>query len=174
MPVRPLLAERGCTVSPDVRLRSPAEVVDHFGASGTTGVVDGTAIDADTHLVGRPLSGNRNDCRARADSGAKAAVGKTMTIADGGYRGTGLVIPHRRRSQDEELHERKQAHNRSHKQVRARVKHAFARINTWKILRDCRLRGDGLHPAMSGIAPPPHLARTGQSHRVAACRESGS
>lgn len=32
--VRPLLAERGCTVSPDVRLRSLAEVVDHLGASG--------------------------------------------------------------------------------------------------------------------------------------------
>ncbi len=28
--VRPLLAERGCTVSPDVRLRSLAEVVDHL------------------------------------------------------------------------------------------------------------------------------------------------
>jgi hypothetical protein len=28
--VRPLLAERACTVSPDVRLRSPAEVVDHL------------------------------------------------------------------------------------------------------------------------------------------------
>ncbi|MGW1675033.1 hypothetical protein [Streptomyces sp. NPDC002324] len=28
--VRPLLAERGCTISLDVRLRSPAEVVDHL------------------------------------------------------------------------------------------------------------------------------------------------
>ncbi|MDX2683023.1 transposase family protein, partial [Streptomyces sp. NY05-11A] len=34
--VRPLLAERGCTVSPDVRLRSLAEVVDHLGACGKT------------------------------------------------------------------------------------------------------------------------------------------
>ncbi|GGU81273.1 hypothetical protein GCM10010275_15170 [Streptomyces litmocidini] len=56
-------------------------------------------IDADTRLVavvGRPLAGNRNDCRAWEESGAKAAVGKTTTIADGGYPGTGLVIPHRR------------------------------------------------------------------------------
>ncbi|MFD5478761.1 helix-turn-helix domain-containing protein, partial [Streptomyces hawaiiensis] len=30
--VRPLLAERGCTVSPDVRLRTLAEVVDHLGS----------------------------------------------------------------------------------------------------------------------------------------------
>jgi Helix-turn-helix of DDE superfamily endonuclease/Transposase DDE domain len=53
-------------------------------------------IDADTRLVvvvGRPLPGNRNDCRAWAESGVKAAVGKTTTIADGGYRGTGPTIP---------------------------------------------------------------------------------
>ncbi len=50
-------------------------------------------IDADTRLlvvVGRPLAGNRNDCRAWEESGAKAAVCKTMTIADGAYPGTGL------------------------------------------------------------------------------------
>lgn len=56
-------------------------------------------IDADTGLavvVGRPLAGNRNDCKAWEESGAKAAVGSTPTMADGGYLGTGLVIPHRR------------------------------------------------------------------------------
>ncbi len=37
-----------------------------------------------------------------------------MTIADGGYPGTGLVMPHRRRA-GEELTEWKQEHNRSHK-----------------------------------------------------------
>lgn len=50
-------------------------------------------LDADTRLVvvvGRPLAGNRNDCKAWEESGAKAAVGRTMTIADGGYPGTGL------------------------------------------------------------------------------------
>ncbi|GGR60283.1 hypothetical protein GCM10010251_91270 [Streptomyces aurantiogriseus] len=39
-------------------------------------------IDADTRLVvvvGRPLPGDCNDCRAWAESGAKAAVGKTTT-----------------------------------------------------------------------------------------------
>ncbi|MFD3471736.1 transposase family protein, partial [Streptomyces sp. NPDC058682] len=57
-------------------------------------------IDADTRLVvvvGRPLAGNRNDCKAWEESGAKAAVGKTTTIADGGYPGfvvadAGLVL----------------------------------------------------------------------------------
>ena len=40
----------------------------------------------------------------------------------------------------------------SHEQVRARVEHVFARMKTWKILRDCRLKGDGVHHAMLGIA----------------------
>ncbi|WP_328863837.1 transposase family protein [Streptomyces virginiae] len=85
-------------------------------------------------VVGRPLPGNRNDCKAREQSG------------------TGLVMPHRRRRRGEELPDRKQERNRSHKQIRARVEHAFARMKTWKILRDCRLKGDGVHHAMLGIA----------------------
>jgi hypothetical protein len=52
-------------------------------------------------VVGQPLPGNRNDGKAWEESGAKAAVGKTMTIADGGYPGTGLVMPHRRRAGEE-------------------------------------------------------------------------
>ncbi|MFJ2186324.1 transposase family protein [Streptomyces anulatus] len=32
--VRPLLAERGCTISPDVRLRTLAEVIGHLGETG--------------------------------------------------------------------------------------------------------------------------------------------
>ncbi|MFE7041762.1 transposase [Streptomyces atratus] len=120
-------------------------------------------IDADSRLVvvvGQPLPGNRNDCKARAESGAKADVGNTTTIADGGYPGTGLVMPHRRRK-GEDLPEWKQAYNKSHKQVRARVEHVFARIKTWKILRDCRLKGDGVHHAMSGIARLHNLNSTG-------------
>ncbi|MFD9259794.1 transposase [Streptomyces sp. NPDC059538] len=120
-------------------------------------------IDADTRLVvviGRPLPGNRNDCKAWEESGAKAAVGKTTTIADGGYPGTGLVMPHRRRK-GERLPDRKETHNKSHKQVRARVEHVFARMKTWKILRDCRLKGDDVHHAMRGIARLHNLALAG-------------
>lgn len=57
-------------------------------------------IDADTRLVvvvGRSLPGNRHYARGWEGSGAKAAVGNTTAIADGGYQGTGLVIRHRRR-----------------------------------------------------------------------------
>ncbi|MBV6703272.1 transposase [Kitasatospora aureofaciens] len=120
-------------------------------------------IDADSRLVvviGRPLPGKRNDCKAWAESGARAAVGQTTTIADGGYPGTGLLVPHRRRK-GEELPDWKQAHNKSQKQVRARVEHVFARMKTWKILRDCRLKGDGVHHAILGIARLHNLALAG-------------
>jgi len=121
-------------------------------------------IDADTRLVvavGRPLPGNRNDCKAWELSGAKDAVGRTTVIADGGYRGTGLVIPHRRGKGQAELPAWKEEHNASHRKVRARVEHAFARMKTWKILRDCRLKGDGVHHAMLGIARLHNLTLAG-------------
>ncbi|MFD9605183.1 transposase [Streptomyces sp. NPDC059970] len=121
-------------------------------------------IDADTRrvvVVGRPLPGNRHDSRGWEESGAKAAVGNTMTIADGGYQGTGLVIPHRRRK-GEKLPSWKEEHNRSHKQVRARVVHTFARMKTWQILRDCRLKGEGVHHGILGVARLHNLALAGQ------------
>ncbi len=113
-------------------------------------------IDADTRLVvvvGRPLPGNRNDCKAWEEPGAKDAVGKTMTTADGGYPGTGLLMPHRRRK-GEELTAWQKTHNTAHKQVRARVEHVFARMKCWKILRDCRLKSDGDHECHARHRPP--------------------
>ncbi|WP_425824723.1 transposase family protein [Streptomyces fractus] len=111
-------------------------------------------IDAGTRLVvvaGRPLPGNRNDCRAGAESAAKDAVSTAMTIADGGHPGTGLVMPHRRR-QGKDLNDWHETHDTSHKQIRARVKHVFTRMKCWKILCDCRLKGVGVHHAILGTA----------------------
>ncbi|WP_327135833.1 hypothetical protein OG311_00605 [Streptomyces sp. NBC_01343] len=34
-------------------------------------------------------------------------------------------------------------------------------MTTWKILRDCRLKGDGAHDAMLGIARLHNVALTG-------------
>nr|WP_245770286.1 transposase family protein [Streptomyces radiopugnans] len=51
--VRPLLAERGCTIAPGVRLRTLAEVIDHLGASGKSGIIDGTEVPVHRPAVGR-------------------------------------------------------------------------------------------------------------------------
>ncbi|WP_245785041.1 helix-turn-helix domain-containing protein [Geodermatophilus amargosae] len=42
--VRPLLAERGCTVEGGIRLHTLAEVVAHLGASGQLGLLDATEV----------------------------------------------------------------------------------------------------------------------------------
>ncbi|MGW9451366.1 hypothetical protein [Streptomyces sp. NPDC055632] len=70
-------------------------------------------------------------------------------------------ISHYRRHKDEELPARKEEHNASHRKVRARVEHTSARVKNWKIPRDCRLKGDGVHHAMLGIARPHNLTLTG-------------
>ncbi|MFI6088575.1 hypothetical protein [Streptomyces sp. NPDC051218] len=71
-------------------------------------------IDADTRMI--VMAADRFPATAPpaawTESGTKAAVGRTTTIADGGYPGTGLVMPHRRRK-GEELPDWKQAHNKS-------------------------------------------------------------
>jgi hypothetical protein len=42
--VRPLLAERGCTVDGGFRLRTLADVVAHLSASGRVGLLDATEV----------------------------------------------------------------------------------------------------------------------------------
>jgi hypothetical protein len=74
--VRPLLAERGCAVSPDVRLRTLAEVIDRLGASGTTGIVDGTEI-----RVRRPAAGRKDRDKFISGKNKQNAV-KTMVVTD--------------------------------------------------------------------------------------------
>ncbi|MGW9246866.1 transposase family protein [Streptomyces badius] len=74
--MRPLLAERGCTVSPDVRLRTLADVVDHLGASGTTGIIDGTEI-----RVRRPSSGRKDRDKFISGKNKQNAV-KSMVVTD--------------------------------------------------------------------------------------------
>ncbi|MGW9447447.1 transposase family protein [Streptomyces sp. NPDC055632] len=73
---RPLLAERGCTISPGVRLRTLAEVIDHLGADGKTGIIDGTEI-----RVRRPAAGRKDRDRFISDKSKQNAV-KTMVVTD--------------------------------------------------------------------------------------------
>lgn len=41
------------------------------------------------------------------------------------------------------------------------MEHALSRLKNWKILRDCRLKDNGVHQAMLGIARLHNLALTG-------------
>ncbi|MGW0798119.1 helix-turn-helix domain-containing protein [Streptomyces sp. NPDC002692] len=78
--VRPLLATRGCTIAPNVRLRTLAEVVDHLGTSGQTGIIDGTAI-----RVRRPAVGRKDREKDISDKNKQNAV-KSMIVTNAGGR----------------------------------------------------------------------------------------
>lgn len=45
-----------------------------------------------------------------------------------------------------------EADNAEHPRGPARVEHTFARMRHYKILRDCRQRGNGLHYAVQAVA----------------------
>ena len=120
-------------------------------------------IDADTRLVvasARPAPGNKADAHVWRESDLPAAAAGTMVIADGAYLGTGLIVPHRRRA-GRPLLRGQEEDNAEHRRVRARVEHTFARIKNWKILRDCRQKGDGLYHAVQAVATMHNLAVTG-------------
>ncbi|QKZ17306.1 transposase [Streptomyces chartreusis] len=121
-------------------------------------------IDANSRLVvaiGLPLPGTRNDCRAFTESSIDRACRSAPTIADGGYQATGLLIPHRRRRGQTHLSPQQEAENAVHRRARARVEHALSRLKNWRVLRDCRLKGNGVHQAMLGIARLHNMALTG-------------
>lgn len=48
--------------------------------------------------------------------------------------------------------------NAAHRKVRGRVEHVIGRMKNYKILRDCRQRGDGLHHAVQAVAHMHNLA----------------
>ncbi|TVZ94915.1 DDE superfamily endonuclease [Streptomyces sp. BK340] len=78
--VRPLLAQRGCTVTAGVRLRTLAEVVEYLGVTGETGIVDGTEI-----RVRRPAVGRKDRDKFISGKSKQNAV-KAMVLTDGDGR----------------------------------------------------------------------------------------
>ncbi len=74
--VRPLLAQRGCTVAPGIRLCTLAEVIEHLGAAGQTGIIDGTEI-----RVRRPAAGRKDRDKFVSGKTKQNAV-KAMVLTD--------------------------------------------------------------------------------------------
>ncbi|MGW4540721.1 transposase family protein [Streptomyces chartreusis] len=112
-------------------------------------IADGNLVPTRDHTI------------AEQSKNYRYSINHQVVIADGGYRGTGLVIPHRSEKGQSELPDRKEEHNAWHRKVRARVEHVFVRMKGWKILRNCRLKGDGVHHAMLGIARLHNLVLAG-------------
>ncbi|MGW2595457.1 transposase family protein [Streptomyces sp. NPDC001515] len=95
------------------------------------------------------------------ESGVDRACRDAPVLADGGYQGTGALIPHRRRPGQDHLTPEQEADNAVHRRARARVEHVFSRMKNWKILHNCRLSGAGVHHAILGVARLHNLALSG-------------
>ncbi|OWA13218.1 IS5/IS1182 family transposase [Streptomyces sp. CS113] len=117
-------------------------------------------VDAETRLVvaaARLVPGNTADAKAWRDSGLAAHCEGVTVLGDGAYINTGLIVPHRKRP-GRPLLKGKEEDNAQHRKVHARVEHTFSRMKNYKILRDCRQRGDGLHHAVQAVARMHNLA----------------
>ncbi|MFE6178848.1 transposase family protein [Streptomyces sp. NPDC056464] len=90
--VRPLLAQRGCTVAPGIRLRSLTEVIEHLGTDARTGIIDGTEIrvrrpaagsPAGLHVLGELVGHARRTDRDKFVTGkTKQNAVKSMVLTD--------------------------------------------------------------------------------------------
>ncbi|CAL9333536.1 IS5 family transposase IS1373 [Streptomyces sp. enrichment culture] len=117
-------------------------------------------VDAETRLVvaaARPVPGTTADARAWRNSGLTAHCEGVTVLGDGAHLSTGLIVPHRKRP-GRPLLKGGEEGNAAHRRVRARVEHTFSRMKNYKILRDFRQHGDGLHHAVQAVARVHNLA----------------
>ncbi|MCD9166300.1 transposase family protein [Streptomyces albireticuli] len=117
-------------------------------------------VDAGTRLVvatARPVPGTTADAHAWRASGLAASCEGVTVLGDGAYINTGLIVPHRKRPR-RPLMKGEEEDNAEHRRLRARVEHVIGWMKNYKILRDCRQHGDGLHHAVQAVAHMHNLA----------------
>jgi hypothetical protein len=96
-------------------------------------------------------------------------------VLGGAYLNSGLIVPPRKRP-GRPLLEGEEEDYAEHRKVRARVEHVIGRMKNYKILRDCRQRGEGPPSRRPGRRPhaqpdPRRMARHANSPAQAACSE---
>ncbi|MFE2522077.1 transposase family protein [Streptomyces mirabilis] len=117
-------------------------------------------VDADTRLAiaaARPAPGTTADAHAWRASDLAQHCQDVTVLGDGAYLNCGMVVPHRKRPR-RALLAGEEADNAAHRKVRARVEHVIGRMMNYKILRDCRQHGDGLHHAVQAVVHLHNLA----------------
>ncbi|MEU6195949.1 transposase family protein [Streptomyces sp. NPDC047061] len=123
-------------------------------------IVDGTLIPVRDRNIGSSSRNYRFSANVQvivdADTRLVIAVARPVP-GDGAYLNCGMVVPHRKRPH-RPLLPGEEDDNAAHRKVRARVEHVIGRMKNYKILRDCRQHGDGLHHAVQAVAHMHNLA----------------
>ncbi len=156
---RGVAGHRGSTLVP-TRAHTVAEQSKDYRQSTNHQVV----IEADTRLVvavGRPVTNNRHGGKAWELSGARLPSAGPRSSRTAAVEAPACSSRPAVKATSPNCQRGKRSTTASHRKVRFRVEHAFARMKAWKILRDCRLNGDGVHAAVLGIARLHNLALTG-------------
>ncbi|MGW1617708.1 transposase family protein [Streptomyces sp. NPDC002172] len=139
-----------------LRDRSVAASSRNFRFSANVQVI----VDTGTRLViaaARPVPGTTADAHVWRASGLSQYCEGVIVLGDGAYLNCGMAVPHRKRP-GRALLQAEEDDNAEHRRVRARVEHVIGRLKNYKILRDCRQRGDGLHHAVQAVAHMHNLA----------------
>jgi hypothetical protein len=100
--------------------------------------------------VARAWLGNRNDpVPYRAEHLDEIVTHQRRALGDSMYRACDKVTsPPMAGNHVDQSHPR----HRSHVDRRARVGHCFAHLKGWRVLRDCRRRGDGIDVSARAVA----------------------
>lgn len=117
-------------------------------------------VDADTHLViaaARPVAGTTADAHAWRASGLAEHCQDVTVLGDDAYLNCGMVTQHRKRAH-RGLLAGEEEDNAAHRKVRARAERVIGRMKNYKVLRDCRQRGDGLRHVVQAVAHMHNLA----------------
>ncbi|MGA5120522.1 transposase family protein [Streptomyces pseudogriseolus] len=125
--------------------RTPADAAERLW------IVDGTLVPVRDRTVGASSRNYRFSANVQVIVDAESRLVVATARPDGAYINTGLIVPHRKRP-GRPLLKGEEEDNAQHRKVRARVEHTFSRMKNYKILRDCRQRGNGLHHAAQAVA----------------------
>ncbi|GAA5772667.1 hypothetical protein Aros01_09224 [Streptosporangium roseum] len=166
--IRPLLADRGCSITTGRRLRTLADVIAYLGDSGQEAILDATEI-----RVRRPAAGTPERDRFVSGKSRMNAM-KTMVLTNlqgellfcGGTRpgsvaditaaGQILTPPRKRRGRNLEHVQWLMAHHdaarHAHSSRRIPVEHGIAHLKNWRALARHHGRRDHLPETIRAVA----------------------
>jgi hypothetical protein len=99
-------------------------------------------------VAGQCWPGNRNDVVVARHTMVQLLEGRVV-LGDGGYRGITSIATPQRDHTGRIIHDDRYP---VHRKIRVRGQHVIARLNDWRILRQCRRRGEAINHSLQANA----------------------